>query len=134
MKALWERIKGEPAITAAIVSLLTAAVGAVVKNEALAGALVGVAVTFFGLRQVVTPATKAVKVATTAAAQAAAQAVHDVSTMSAGVAGDVTDAGKEIVRSVTEDVVRDTVGPALKTTVTTAGEAVTKALDKVLPG
>lgn len=130
MKGLWAKIKSEPAVVGAISSLIVAAIGLVVKNQALAGALAGVAITFLGLRSVVTPVGKAVEIATTAAAQAATAAVTEVSTLSAGVAGEVTDMGKDIVSSVTKDVVRDTVGPALKTTVTTVGDV----LGKVLPG
>lgn len=134
-----KRLREPAMVLSAIGALITAAVAfgllPEARGEAAQNALKAVAVLLFpavglGVREVVTPVTKAVEVATTAAAQAATQVVTEVSTMTAGVAGDVTDAGKDIVRAATQDVVRDTVGPALQTTVTTVGGV----LDKVLPG
>lgn len=118
-----KRLKEPAMILTAVGALITAAVsfgilpqarGEALENVIKALALLLFPAVGFGVRQVVTPVTKAVEVATTAATQAATDAVEAVSATTAGAVGDLTDAGQEIVDDVTKDVVRDTVGPLLQ--------------------
>lgn len=114
---LWAKIKVEPAAVAAITSLLTAGVSLFVKNPALTGALVTVAVTFIGLRSVVVPVTKAAEVAVTAVTEAATKTAEALTGATVGVVGEVSDLGAAVVSSVTKDVVAGTVAPVLGSTV-----------------
>lgn len=104
-----EFLKRQPALAAAIASLITAAVGLIIKNETLAASLAGVALTFLGLRQVVTPVTTAVENVTRAATDAAVAVARDLDDTVAGTAGTVTGAAERIV----DNVVTQTVGNIL---------------------
>jgi hypothetical protein len=98
-------LRSQPALAGAIASLIGAAVGVFVKNPGLAAALGGVFLAFLGVRQVVTPVSKAVEVATEAATTAATEVARNLGKDAAGAVGEVTGTAEGIVNNTVDVVV-----------------------------
>jgi hypothetical protein len=98
-------LKNNPALAGAVAALVGAVVGVFVKNPALAAALGGVFLAFLGVRQVVTPVTKAAEVATEAATTAATEVAKNLGDDAIGAVGEVTDTAQGIVNNTVDVVV-----------------------------
>jgi hypothetical protein len=100
-----ERIKKEPALVSAFVTLLGAVLGVFIKNPAMVAALVTAAGFFLGVRQVVTPVTTAAENITKAATQAATDTVKALNPDIVGTTGHITKAATDIVNNTVDNVV-----------------------------
>ena len=98
-------IKKEPALAAALLSVLGAILGIWVKNPELVGALVGAAAVLMGVRQVVVPVTTVVEHVTTAATNAATETAKNLGSDTVGAVGYVTKAATEIVNNTVDKTV-----------------------------
>jgi hypothetical protein len=85
-------IKKEPALTAALVSLIGVVLGIWIENPELVAAHVGVIAALLGVRQAVVPVAKLPEVVT--------QVVQDLGPETVGVVGNVTKAGRETIERV----------------------------------
>lgn len=103
-------LRKEPAIAAAVLSLLGAILGLVVKNPALVASLLGVAGVFVGVRQVVVPVVKVVETATVAATTAATEVVRSLNETVVGVTGVVLPTAARIIDSVVETTIGKVLG------------------------
>lgn len=104
------KIKKEPALSAALLSFIGSILSLFIHNPALVASLLGVATVFIGLRQVVTPVTTMTENVTKAATQAATNVAKTLGETTVGTVGEVTDTAKSIVNNV----VNQTVGNILK--------------------
>jgi hypothetical protein len=98
-------LRSQPALAGALASLLGAVAGLFIDNPELVAALVGVAAVFLGVRQVVTPVTKAVEVATEAATTAATEVAKNLGDDVVGVVGEITGPAQAIVNETVATVV-----------------------------
>jgi hypothetical protein len=99
-----DKLRSEPALGGALLSLLGAALGVFLKNPALVASLVGVAGVFLGVRQVVTPVATAATQISQAATQAATQTVSALGQDTVGIVGEVTQPAKDIITTTVADV------------------------------
>lgn len=97
-------LRREPALTGALAALLAAVLGVFIKNPELVAALVGVALAFIGVRQVVTPVATMVENVTAAATGAATQVAQDLGETTVGAVGEVTDAAQNVVDNAVNSV------------------------------
>jgi hypothetical protein len=105
-----ERIKKEPALVSAFVTLLGAVLGIFIKNPAMVVALVTAAGFFLGVRQVVTPVAEAAENITKAATQAATETVKALNPDIVGTTGHITKAATEIVNNTVDQTVGNILG------------------------
>jgi hypothetical protein len=105
MGGLIDKVRDEPALSAAILSLLGAVLGFFVKNPALIASLVGVAAVFIGVRQVVVPVSTAATQMTQAATQSATEVVKSLDSTVVGTVGEITAPAQQIVQSTVHEVV-----------------------------
>jgi hypothetical protein len=100
-----DKIKKEPALASAVVTLLGAVLGVFIRNPAMVAALVTAAGFFLGVRQVVMPVTTAAENITKAATQAATETAKNLGADTVGAVGNVTKAGESIVNNTVNGVV-----------------------------
>lgn len=105
-----DKIKKEPALVSAAVTLLGAVLGVFIKNPALVASMITVAGFFLGVRQVVTPVTTMTENVAKAATDAATEVTKQLSDTTVGVAGNVTKAGSEIINNVVNQTVGNLLG------------------------
>jgi hypothetical protein len=98
-------LRTQPALAGAVAALIGAVVGVFVKNPEMAAALGGVFLAFLGVRQVVTPVTKAAEVATEAATTAATEVAKNLGDDVVGVVGEITGPAQAIVNETVATVV-----------------------------
>lgn len=87
------RLKREPLLISAFLTLLGVVLGIYLKNPELVAALVGVVAAMLGIRQTVTPVGKVPEIAT----EVATKTVEQLSSHTVGKVGEITDGAKEVI-------------------------------------
>lgn len=105
-----DKIKKEPALVSAAITLLGAVLGVFIHNPALVAALLTSAGFFLGVRQVVTPITTAAENITKAATDSATLVATELGKDTVGIVGNVTKAGEDIVNNAVNQTVGNLLG------------------------
>lgn len=104
------KIKDEPALVGAFLTLVGAVLGVFIHNPALVAALITSAGFFLGVRQVVTPVTTAAAKITDAATTAATEVVKSLDETTIGAVNEVGTVAQNVINNAVDKTVGQILG------------------------